>query len=308
MNQLTVTEGSLPTEPGTCFVDQDYLSKMGYQVGDPITLTIPDEENSILKTTSYVICGTGSSSAYLSYNKGSSTLGNGEVAGVMYVLPEDFDSEVYTVAYITVEGASTLTDYTDEYDSLINAVTARIEEIADVRCEARYQEVMEEATQKLEEHRADLEEGKQKLADARTDLENGNKTGGGVRTFRCKRKAGEWRIRTDCRKGNAGKFETETCRCKGATGRRGDAAEREGSAAGRRESTAGRGRERVWHRQRPALNLRQSEVRRGGSFHEAAAGGIRTETVKRGKGKPGRQTDSSWSKRAANRMRQSRRK
>ena len=173
MNQLTVTEGSLPTEPGTCFVDQDYLSKMGYQVGDPITLTIPDEENSILKTTSYVICGTGSSSAYLSYNKGSSTLGNGEVAGVMYVLPEDFDSEVYTVAYITVEGASTLTDYTDEYDSLINAVTARIEEIADVRCEARYQEVMEEATQKLEEHRADLEEGKQKLADARTDLENG---------------------------------------------------------------------------------------------------------------------------------------
>ena len=198
INQLSLAEGRLPQSSGECFLDKDYMDQNGYQVGDQIQVILPDDEEEteaedgeeteteteaetetedengpILRTTRFTIVGSGYSSAYLSFGKGSSTLGTGEVDGLMYILPEDFDSEAYTVAYLTVEGAREQLTYTDGYDDLIDEVMDRIEAIQDVRCQARYQEVVDEANEKLEEYRQELADGEQKLADARQELEDG---------------------------------------------------------------------------------------------------------------------------------------
>ncbi|MDO5346045.1 MAG: FtsX-like permease family protein [Lachnospiraceae bacterium] len=172
LNQVVVTEGRLPQKSGECFLDGDFMDKAGYQLGDRIEL-IPEEDGSLLKTAVYTITGRGNSPAYLSYNRGSTSLGNGEVSGFMYILPEDFDSEVYTVAYLTVEGARELTAYTREYNDLVAQVLERVEEIQDVRCDARYQEVRQEADEKLEDYRQQLVDGQAELEQARADLESG---------------------------------------------------------------------------------------------------------------------------------------
>mgnify|MGYP000461896696 FL=1 len=61
--------------------------------------------------------GLGESPLYISYNRGNSTLGSGEVNGFACVLPEDFDQEVYTQIYVQAHGTQDLISYTDAYDS-----------------------------------------------------------------------------------------------------------------------------------------------------------------------------------------------
>ena len=173
VNQPSLAEGSMPKQKGECFLDKDYADKMGYQIGDQVEVSFPEDTDSMLKSSTFTIVGTGYSSAYLSFARGSSTLGNGEVAGFMYLLPEDFDSEVYTVAYLTVSGAKELQAYSEEYEALVDQVLAAADGIEQVRCQARYEEVMDEANQELSDAKKELADGEQKLADAKEELEDG---------------------------------------------------------------------------------------------------------------------------------------
>ena len=137
--------------------------------------TDDSEDGPLLCTTTFKIVGCGGSSAYLSRSRGSSSLGNGEVSGFMYILPEDFNSEVYMVAYMTVDGAKEKVAYTGEYENLVEQVLEDAKRLQDVRCEIRYREVVDEAQATLEEHKADLAEGESELADAKKELEDGKK-------------------------------------------------------------------------------------------------------------------------------------
>ena len=174
MNLLTPQEGRLPQNASECFLDASYAEANGYKVGDRLQLSDSgDEEESALFSQSFTISGVGYSPAYISFERGSSTLGNGSVSGFLYVLPEAFDQEVYSVAYLTVEGGLEATAYTDEYEDLVSDVMDRVEGIQDIQCEKRYQEIVQEAQDAIDEARQELEDGKQELESAREELEEG---------------------------------------------------------------------------------------------------------------------------------------
>ena len=177
MNRISVTEGKAPEKSGEIFLDCIFAESNGYQVGDQITLK-EGGDSELLKKTDYTVVGLGESPLYISYNRGNSTLGSGEVNGFAYVLPEDFDQEVYTQIYVQAHGAQDLISYTDAYDSLIERVQERVEGIEAERCQVRYDEIVEEANDKLADARQELEDGKkeanEKLA-ARQELEDGKK-------------------------------------------------------------------------------------------------------------------------------------
>ncbi|MDD3795155.1 MAG: hypothetical protein PHE06_04140, partial [Lachnospiraceae bacterium] len=136
-------------------------------------IDIADDSGNAFSTDTYTIVGCGSSAEYLSYSRGSSSLGNGEVAGFVFILPEDFNSKAYTVAYLTVKGAAELTAYSQEYEDLIEKAQNEVEKIQDVRCEARYQEVVDEANETLGDAKTKIAEGQQKLEQAKQDLKDG---------------------------------------------------------------------------------------------------------------------------------------
>ena len=178
MNRISVTEGKAPEKSGEIFLDCIFAESNGYKVGDQITLK-EGGDSELLKKTDYTVVGLGESPLYISYNRGNSTLGSGEVNGFAYVLPEDFDQEVYTQIYVQAHGAQDLISYTDAYDSLIERVQEQVEGIEAERCQVRYDEIVEEANDKLADARQELEDGKkeanEKLADARQELEDGKK-------------------------------------------------------------------------------------------------------------------------------------
>lgn len=173
LNELTPSEGRLPNKAGECFLDASYASEFGYKVGDTLKIQAESEEDSTLIRRRYTISGYGYSPGYISFSRGSTTLGTGTVSGFVYVLPEEFDSEVYSVAYMHVTGAKDQMEFTDGYDALVDEVLERVEAIADVRCEIRYQEIMEEAQSELAEARQEVEEGRQELEDAKKELADG---------------------------------------------------------------------------------------------------------------------------------------
>lgn len=173
MNLLTPSEGRLPETASECFLDASYAAENGYQVGDTLELSDDEGEDSALRSRSFTISGVGYSPAYISFDRGSSTLGDGSVSGFLYVLPEAFDQEVYSVAYLTVEGAMEATAYTEEYEDLVSQVMDRVEGIQDVQCERRYEEVIQEAQDAIDEARQELESGQQELESAREELEQG---------------------------------------------------------------------------------------------------------------------------------------
>ena len=180
MAQCQAEEGRLPEKADEIFLDTELAQALGCQIGDKITLYEEDQEGDKPEGLAYgefEITGIGSSPMYLSINRGSASVGNGQVTGFAVVLPEAFDMEVYTQMNIRLEGAGTLECYSDEYKELVSSVQAALEETAGVQCEWRYEQIYDEAQGKLADARAELEDGRataqQELADARKTLDDG---------------------------------------------------------------------------------------------------------------------------------------
>ena len=161
VNTLTVAEGQLPEKSGECFLDVEFAEAQGYQIGDQIELR-EDTEDPFLKKKTYTVTGLGRSPLYISFNRGNTTLGSGEVNGFAYVLPEDFDQEVFTQIYIRAHGVDQVTSYTDAYDRLIEKLQDKVEGIQAERCQIRYEDVMTEAEKSLQMQRRSFQTVKRK--------------------------------------------------------------------------------------------------------------------------------------------------
>ena len=178
VNKLDVQEGRLPEKSGEIFLDSTFASANEYKVGDKVALR-EDGDSTLLVTAEYTVVGTGRSPLYISFNRGNTTLGTGEVNGFGYVLPEDFDQEIYTQIYVTVHGAKGPTSYTDGYENLIAKIKGRVENIADDRCQIRLAAVKADAQEEIDDAQKKLDDGKkeadEKLADAKEELDKGEK-------------------------------------------------------------------------------------------------------------------------------------
>ena len=173
MNQVTLTQGRLPEAPDECFLDESYLRSAGLSLGDTITLKSGKEDEKLsdtLATDTFTVVGAGSYAWYLNLDRGTADVGNGDVRYFICVPPESFSMDVYTVAYLTCNGADGLNCYGDEYKDFIDEVKDRIEAIAGERCDIRYQEVQAEGAEKIADAKQEIADGEQELADAKQEL------------------------------------------------------------------------------------------------------------------------------------------
>lgn len=173
VNQIKAKKGKIPEKKGEIFLDREYAFARGYEVGDSIKLK--QEEEGLLLEENYTVCGIGTSPLYISFNRGNTTLGSGEISGFAYVTPENFDQEVYTQIYLRFHGSEDLTSYTDAYDNLIEKVQSTVEGIEKERCEIRYNDVKEEAEDALKEAEKELKDGEKELKDGKKELKDGEK-------------------------------------------------------------------------------------------------------------------------------------
>ena len=174
-DQVSLVEGRLPERAGECLVDEDFLSYTDLKVGDTVTFHSGDGEalTDSLVTDTYKIVGIGNSPLYISFGRGSSTIGTGEISGFVVVDKASFDMDVYTEAYVKVSGAEEKTAFTDEYNNLSDAAKEAVSAIEEERCAVRKQEIVDEANEKLADSEKTVNEKSQELEDAKKELESG---------------------------------------------------------------------------------------------------------------------------------------
>ena len=188
MNQVQVENGRLPEKSDECVVDADFLSKSTLKIGDRVTLSSGTDKpvTDSLKEDTFTIVGSVSSPCYIGFQRGSTTIGSGNISAFLCVPEESFCMEVYTEIYAQVKGAEKLTAFTDQYDQRIDSVMKEVEAIKEEREKARYDEIVTEASEKLADAEkeitdaeAELEQGKaeaqEKLTAAREELEQAKK-------------------------------------------------------------------------------------------------------------------------------------
>ena len=174
-NQVSIVEGRLPEKAGECLVDEDFLSYTDLKLGDTVTFHSGDGEalTDSLVTDAYKIVGIGNSPLYISFGRGSSTIGTGEISGFVVVDKSSFDMDVYTEAYVKVSGAEEKTAFTDEYNNLSDAAKEAVSAIEEERCAVRKQEIVDEANEKLADSEKTVNEKSRELEDAKKELESG---------------------------------------------------------------------------------------------------------------------------------------
>lgn len=181
INKLFLVDGHMPEKSGECVVEagaNDMASS--YPIGSKLVISPENEDlDSKLSTTEYEVVGIVHSANYFSFEREPASVGNGRVNLLMYLLPEDYAFTAYTEIYLTVDGALAANSLGDDYDPLVDTVKNKIEAIQELRCQTRYDEIYDEAQQKIDDawdsyHEA-KEEADQKLSDAKAELTDGEK-------------------------------------------------------------------------------------------------------------------------------------
>ena len=87
MNQVQLEDGDFPEADDECALDVDYLKESSLEIGDKITLIsgTDDDVSDTLKNDKYTITGAVSSPEYISFQRGSTTIGNGSVTTFIVV-------------------------------------------------------------------------------------------------------------------------------------------------------------------------------------------------------------------------------
>ena len=178
INKIIVTEGRMPKNETEVLVDDFFIMNTGYQIGDRIRVDSGTETDisETLKENEFTIVGVGSTSYYLSFQRGSSSIGSGDVNSFVVILPEVFIQEAYSTVYVTAEDTLGMTAYTEEYDNHVSKVLGNIEAIADSRARIRYEELYNPAYDELMEAKEELAEAISKLESSKKEIEDAKST------------------------------------------------------------------------------------------------------------------------------------
>lgn len=143
VNEPEITAGKAPEKEDECLIDYRIAESYDVAIGDTITLISATEEElaDSLKQETYIITGIGKSPWYLTYDRGTGSIGNGKIDYFMMIPGNAFVTDVFSEIYVQVDGAEELISGSDAYDDLMDAVASRIEALEDTLGERRLGEV-----------------------------------------------------------------------------------------------------------------------------------------------------------------------
>lgn len=171
INQLRIKEGRLPQNDKECVVKYEDTRK-SMQVGDVISFKsgTEDDINDTFKDTEYTVVGIVYTPCYVSYDLGSSGIGNGHINYCIYVGNDEFKNNYYTECYAVIDGAKDMDTYSDEYKKLIDKYADDIKAISKERLDIRKQTVIDEYTRaKADKKEELLETIKKNVVDSITE-------------------------------------------------------------------------------------------------------------------------------------------
>ncbi len=185
MNVPVLMEGRLPDAPDECVIEASSVSnelKGEYGLGDRITLYSGTDTpiSDTLDYSTFIIVGKAYNPNYISYEKGTSSVGSGSVDTFIYIDQAAVKADYYTEIDVTVEGAKKLNSYSQAYFDQVDPVLDRIEGIAQASvarhidvAQKKVDDAKKEAGIQLDDAKLKLDKGADKLAASALQIQQG---------------------------------------------------------------------------------------------------------------------------------------
>lgn len=173
VNTPNLIAGRMPEKPDECVVDAMFCGRDGIGTRLAVSEYNSGDTADMLTQEEYTIVGLVSSPLYINYERGSTSLGSGVVAGFMYVEDSGLDYECFTEINLRLTERADL--YTDEYDDIWDAAEPEMTELLERRADIRYNDIREDAEKELADAEKELADGEKELEDAVAELEDGEK-------------------------------------------------------------------------------------------------------------------------------------
>ena len=148
-----LTAGRLPEKAGECLGDLRAFSEA--DLGKKLTLSAENDADALklLPGGTYTLVGLAKSPRYISDTRGDTSLGSGKIAGFVYLLPADFESEVWHEIRLRFDFPGEL--YSEEYEAARDRRAGDVKALLNRRGERRYRRLRREADEKLRDARQD---------------------------------------------------------------------------------------------------------------------------------------------------------
>lgn len=182
VNKLKLIAGEMPQSADECVVDSALFSEDA--IGSKLVLSENNTTDDLDKFAykEYTITGLVQSPCYIQFERGNTSIGNGRISGFAYILKDGFTVDYDTEIYIKFDEDYDI--YSDEYDSYIDAKEADWEVYTKEQADIRYEKIVKDAQDELDEKKEELEEkraeaeaelesAKQQLTDGETEISDG---------------------------------------------------------------------------------------------------------------------------------------
>ena len=143
INKLVLMEGRMPSNSLECVIERnDYTED--YKIGDPIYLDSDDVKNKELK-----IVGIVKSPLYVSDERGSTNLLTGKINYYLYTDISNFNTDVYTEAYIDIDSDNDIFD--SKYEDEVDDYEKKLEDVTDIIGNSNYEEIVKQYEDGIDE-------------------------------------------------------------------------------------------------------------------------------------------------------------
>ncbi len=169
INLPQLCAGRMPEAADECLGDLRFFREE--DLGRALTVSGSNSEDTqeLLHCGTYTVVGLVQSPYYLNYERGTSSIGSGSVAGYVYIPEDGFDFEAYYEIFLTLKNPADA--YSDPYADQIDARKPEVEQAVEARAALRYNTIYNDAMSEIRDAEAELADGWDEYRTERADAE-----------------------------------------------------------------------------------------------------------------------------------------
>lgn len=161
INKLNIISGRLPKKKNECVLDASFFDDS--VIGQTISFSNSNSKETLdeFNISKFKVVGIVTSPLYISGDRGTTSLGDGNISAFMFVKETCFTADYYKEIYVTLDNNYEI--YSDAYKNFISECENEITVAAKDKADIRYKEIVAKAQKEVDDAKAELDKANKKL-------------------------------------------------------------------------------------------------------------------------------------------------
>ena len=155
INTLRIVSGRLPETDYECVVDAECFSED--MIGQELCFSNTNSEKAenVFGHTTFTIVGTVTTPLYISGDRGVTSLGNGKIAGFVFINESAFTADYYKEIYVRLRGHAEA--YSNDYREQIAGTKSKMTQLAEAAATHRHEKIVSDAQKEVDDTKSTLD-------------------------------------------------------------------------------------------------------------------------------------------------------